>query len=77
MYNSSKPFLAPVVALLKLANMVTNPFKKGIERIPGGKMFTVPPLETEQVAKAVIASIETAEQGVFEVEDIEKLSQMF
>ncbi|KAG1137428.1 hypothetical protein G6F37_010958 [Rhizopus arrhizus] len=77
MYNSSKPFLAPVVALLKLAKMVTSPFKEGIERMPGGKMFTVSPLETEQVAKAVIASIETAEQGVFDVEDIEKLSQKF
>ncbi|KAG1438732.1 hypothetical protein G6F56_012540 [Rhizopus delemar] len=77
MYNSTKPFLAPLVGILKLANAFTSPFKKGIESLPGGKMFTSPPLDTEVVAKAVISSIEIAEQGIFNIEDIERLSKKF
>ncbi|KAG2234590.1 hypothetical protein INT48_000493 [Thamnidium elegans] len=55
---------------------VTSPFKKGIASLPGGKLITTPPLQTEQVARAVIASIETEEHGIFDVEGIEKLSRV-
>ncbi|KAI9244247.1 hypothetical protein BY458DRAFT_537229 [Sporodiniella umbellata] len=77
MYDTTRPILAPMVGMLKLANTITKPFKKDIASLPGGKMITTPPLETEQVAKAAIVSIEASDHGIFDVEDIERLSSKF
>jgi hypothetical protein len=77
MYNTSRPALAPVVDVLKFVNAITKPFKKDIASLPGGKIITTAPLGTEQVARAAIASIEASEHGIFDVEDIERLSYKF
>lgn len=74
MYNSNRPTVAPLVGALKLANAITSPFKKEIGSLPGGKSITTAPLNTEQVARAIIASIELEEHGIFDVDGIQQLS---
>ncbi|CAO3670233.1 unnamed protein product [Rhizopus stolonifer] len=74
MYDITRPALAPVVDALKFVNTITKPFRKDIASLPGGRVITTPPLGTEQVARAVIASIEASEHGIFDVDDIERLS---
>lgn len=74
MYNSNRPTVAPLIGALKLANAITSPFKKEIGSLPGGKSITTAPLNTEQVARAIIASIELEEHGIFDVDGIQQLS---
>ncbi|KAI8973294.1 hypothetical protein BDF20DRAFT_881572 [Mycotypha africana] len=76
MYNYQRPSVMPIVNLLQLTNAITNPFKDSIASLPGGKMLTTPPLRTDEVARAVIQSIENGEHGIFDVEGIGKLSRM-
>lgn len=76
MYNVQRPSAVPIAGALQFVNAVTSPFKKGIASLPFGKLVTTPPLQTEQVARAVIAGIETEESGIFDVEGIEQLSRV-
>ncbi|KAK4515200.1 uncharacterized protein ATC70_002810 [Mucor velutinosus] len=76
MYNVTRPSAVPIAGALQFANAVTSPFKNGIASLPGGKIITTPPLQTEQVARAVIAGIESKQSGIFDVEGIEKLSHV-
>ena len=57
----------PIAGALQFANALASPFREGLASLPGGKMITTPPLETEQVARAVIAGIESKENGIFDV----------
>jgi hypothetical protein len=74
MYNMQRPTAVPIAQALQFANAIVSPFKKGIASLPGGKLITTPPLQTEQVARAVIAGIETEETGILDVEGIQQLS---
>lgn len=76
MYNVQRPTAVPIAGALQFVNAVTSPFKNGIASLPGGKFITTPPLQTEQVARAVIAGIESQQTGIFDVEGIEKLSHV-
>ncbi|KAI9366519.1 hypothetical protein BD770DRAFT_417329 [Pilaira anomala] len=76
MYNHQRPSSVPITGALQFLNAVTSPFKKGIASLPGGKLITTPPLQTDEVARAVITSIETEEHGIFDVEGIERLSRV-
>lgn len=76
MYNVLRPTAVPIAGALQFVNAVTSPFKNGIASLPGGKIITTPPLQTEQVARAVIAGIESKQSGIFDVEGIEKLSHV-
>lgn len=76
MYNVARPTAVPIAGALQFVNAVTSPFKSGIASLPGGKIITTPPLQTEQVARAVIAGIESKQSGIFDVDGIEKLSHV-
>ena len=76
MYNVQRPSAVPIAGALQFINAVTSPFKQGIASFPGGKLLTTPPLQTEQVARAVIAGIETEESGIYDVEGIEHLCRI-
>jgi hypothetical protein len=76
MYNVQRPSAVPIAGALQFVNAVVSPFKKGIASLPGGKLVTTPPLQTEQVARAVIAGIEIEESGIYDVEGIEKLCRV-
>lgn len=76
MYNVQRPSAVPIAGALQFVNAVTSPFKKGIASLPGGKLITTPPLQTEQVARAVINSIELEETAIYDVEGIEKLCRV-
>lgn len=75
MYNIQRPTAVPIAQALQFVNAITSPFKNGIASLPGGKLITTPPLQTEQVAKAVIAGIENEETGIFDVDGIQQLSR--
>ncbi|KAI8644297.1 hypothetical protein BD408DRAFT_481473 [Parasitella parasitica] len=77
MYNLQRPTAVPIAGALQFANAVTSPFKNAIASLPGGKTITTPPLQTEQVARAAIAAIESQQSGIFDVEGIEKLSRAY
>ncbi|KAI8062822.1 uncharacterized protein B0P05DRAFT_556247 [Gilbertella persicaria] len=76
MYNEHRPAAMPIAGALQFINAVSSPFKQGLASLPGGKMITTPPLETQEVARAVIAGIESEENGIFDVEGIENLSRI-
>lgn len=76
MYNVLRPSAVPIAGVLQFANAVVSPFKDAISSLPGGKLVTTPPLQTEEVARAVIAGIEKQESGIYDVEGIEKLSRI-
>jgi hypothetical protein len=76
MYNVQRPSAVPIAGAIQFVNAITSPFKNGIASLPFGKMVTTPPLQTEEVARAVIAGIENEEHGIFDVEGIEKLCRV-
>ncbi|KAI8354111.1 hypothetical protein EDC96DRAFT_554292 [Choanephora cucurbitarum] len=76
MYNEQRPTAMPIAGVLQFANALASPFREGLASLPGGKMITTPPLETEQVARAVIAGIESKENGIFDVDGIQQLSRI-
>ncbi|CEP20056.1 hypothetical protein [Parasitella parasitica] len=75
MYSVSRPTAIPIAGALQFANAVASPFKDAIASLPGGKIITTPALQTEQVARAVIAGIESRQAGIFDVQGIEELSR--
>ncbi|KAI9468966.1 MAG: hypothetical protein EXX96DRAFT_589938 [Benjaminiella poitrasii] len=75
MYSLQRPSVMPIAGLLQFVNAVTSPFKSSIASLPGGKYLTANPLQTEEVARAVIAGIENEESGIFDIEGIERLSR--
>ncbi|KAI7904621.1 uncharacterized protein BX663DRAFT_530159 [Cokeromyces recurvatus] len=75
MYNLQRPSVMPIAGALQLLNAITSPFKSSISSLPGGKYLTTPPLQTEEVARAVIYGIEREESGIFDIEGIERLSR--
>jgi hypothetical protein len=74
MYNLQRPTAMPIAGALQFMNAVTSPCKSSIASFPGGKTLTTSPLQTDDVARAVIAGIEYNETGIFDVEGIQKLS---
>ncbi|KAI8996860.1 hypothetical protein BDB01DRAFT_713805, partial [Pilobolus umbonatus] len=75
MYSNDRPSVLPAVKMIQGLKAITSPFKDGLSSLPGGKLITTNPLNTETVARATVAAIEANETGIFDVDGIEKLSR--